>query len=205
MFLHSIATNRAEVVLPWNLFSQHGNSLFVFRVVLGVICFALFLPFIVLGVWTVNQMIAREGSPALLVVRMVLLIFGMVGLGLFFALIKKLTFDFVVPLMFLGTSDCVGAWRQFLTLLADNKARFLLYILFSIVLAVAIGFAVIAIVLLTCCCAGCLLAIPYLGTVLYLPVLIFARSYSLYYLAQYGPGFDVFAHPPGQGLSPTTA
>jgi len=54
------------------------------------------------------------------------------------------------------------------------------------------GLLVIAIVILTCCCAGCLLALPYLGTVLFLPVLTFSRSYSLYYLAQYGPEWDVF-------------
>jgi hypothetical protein len=35
--------------------------------------------------------------------------------------------------------------------------------------------------------------IPYLGTVLMLPILVFERSYSLYYLAQYGPEWDVFA------------
>jgi hypothetical protein len=34
--------------------------------------------------------------------------------------------------------------------------------------------------------------IPYLGTVLLLPILVFKRAYSLHYLAQYGPQYDVF-------------
>jgi hypothetical protein len=45
---------------------------------------------------------------------------------------------------------------------------------------------------LTCCILGCVLMIPFLGTVLLLPILVFKRSYSLYYLAQYGEQFDVF-------------
>ena len=49
--------------------------------------------------------------------------------------------------------------------------------------------------MVTCCTAGCLMAIPFIGTVLLLPILIFKRSYSLFYLAQYGPEYDVFPAP----------
>ena len=38
-----------------------------------------------------------------------------------------------------------------------------------------------------------LLAIPFVGTVLMLPIYVFQRSYSLFYLAQYGPEFNAFA------------
>ena len=34
--------------------------------------------------------------------------------------------------------------------------------------------------------------VPYLGTVLLLPVLVFQRAYSLHFLAQFGPAYDVF-------------
>jgi hypothetical protein len=34
--------------------------------------------------------------------------------------------------------------------------------------------------------------IPFLGTVLLLPVHVFRRAYSLHYLAQYGEEYDVF-------------
>ena len=69
---------------------------------------------------------------------------------------------------------------------------FALYILFQIVLGMAIGVIVFGAVVITCCCALFLLAIPYLGTVLLLPVLVFKRSYSLYFLRQFGPDYDVF-------------
>jgi hypothetical protein len=48
----------------------------------------------------------------------------------------------------------------------------------------------------TCCIAGCLMALPYVGTVALLPVLVFKRSYSIYYLAQFGPAYNVFPPAP---------
>jgi hypothetical protein len=51
------------------------------------------------------------------------------------------------------------------------------------------------------------MAIPYLGTVLLLPVLVFKRSYSIYFLRQFGPEYDVFPPappaPPVTGLQPS--
>ena len=109
-----------------------------------------------------------------------------------FLLIHKFTKDFVVPIMYLRTSSCVEAWREFLGILSGNKCRFLLYILFQIVIGIATAMIVVAAAMVTCCCACCILAIPYIGTVLFLPVLIFKRAYSLFYFRQYGSQFDVF-------------
>jgi hypothetical protein len=50
--------------------------------------------------------------------------------------------------------------------------------------------------------ANSLFAIPYLGTVLLLPFHVFGRSYSLHYLAQYGPEFNVFEPLPGPTATP---
>ncbi len=42
---------------------------------------------------------------------------------------------------------------------------------------------------LTCCIA----AIPYVGTVILLPVFVLLRSFSLLFLRQFGPDYDVWA------------
>jgi hypothetical protein len=44
----------------------------------------------------------------------------------------------------------------------------------------------------TCCLAG----LPYLGTVFFLPLFVFARSYSLYFLRQFGPQYNLIAELP---------
>ena len=67
---------------------------------------------------------------------------------------------------------------------------------FQIVLGMAIGIIVFGAMIITCCIAGCLMILPYIGTVLLLPVLVFKRSYSLYFLRQFGPGYDVFPPAP---------
>ena len=67
--------------------------------------------------------------------------------------------------------------------------------LFQIVLGLATGIVIVIAFLATCCIACCVMMLPYLGTVLLLPILVFKRSYSLYYFAQYGPPYDVFPLP----------
>ena len=48
MFLHCVAGNKAEVKIPWAKFREHANSLFVFRIVLGLVGFVvIMLPLIV--------------------------------------------------------------------------------------------------------------------------------------------------------------
>jgi hypothetical protein len=66
----------------------------------------------------------------------------------------------------------------------------------------AISTIVIAAILVTCCCAACIFVIPYIGTVAMLPLFVFRRAYSAYYLQQYGDEFDVFAEAEPEGDIP---
>jgi hypothetical protein len=209
MFLHCVALNKAEVEVPWKTYGREANSLFGFRLVLGLVSAAVSLPPLVLcglkffrmlmdDAWSVHGVLAAIGlGLAFLLAAMV------------FALVQKFTADFVVPIMYRQRRRCWEAWAEFGRLLKTHFGYVILYLLFQIVLSFAIGFVVLAIVLVTCCIAGCLLALPYLGTVLFLPVLVFKRSYSIHYLAQYGPEYDVFAPVelpgvPGTAPSPPT-
>jgi len=139
---------------------------------------------------------------AVVISGFVLVILSMIVLGISFGLIKEFTNDFVVPVMYLGRAKCVDGWRQFLSILSVNKCKFLLYVLFQIVIGMGIGGIILGLALFTCCCACCLMAIPYIGTVLLLPILVFSRSYSLIYLKQYGSAFDVFVKPEVVGEVP---
>ncbi len=203
MFLHCVALNKAEVKVPWRKFGKQGNSLFLFRIVVGLISFAIVMMLIAMLVVIGVLLFAGGGDPnPLSIIGMVLLAFCLiVPTAIVFALINKFTLDFVVPIMFLRQGTCMTAWREFWQLLTGNKGKFTIYILFQIVIALAIGIIVMACVCITCCCLGCILAIPYIGTVLMLPVLVFHRSYSLLYLRQYDPSFDVFEPEPDTTLA----
>jgi len=107
-------------------------------------------------------------------------------------IVAKLTKDLVVPIMFLRGGTWREAWRELLGLFAGRRQLLIVYLLFQIVLALAIGAGILVIIIATCCIAGCLMAIPYLGTVALLPVLVFQRAYSLFYLRQLGARYDLF-------------
>ena len=200
MFLHCVALNKAEVVLPWDKYAAQGNSLFWFRLVLGLIGSVLTLPLLAIIGLMVYGMVRQGAAHAAGVMVAAGLVLVLIALAIVFFLIEKFTKDFVVPIMYLKSKKCLEAWKELRALLAGNAGHFALYILFQIVLSIAIGTIVLVVVLLTCCIAGCFLAIPYLGTVLLLPAFAFKRAYSLHYFAQYGSEYDVFPPP----ASPTT-
>ncbi|MFO0961160.1 MAG: hypothetical protein U0800_27585, partial [Isosphaeraceae bacterium] len=78
------------------------------------------------------------------------------------------------------------------SILPGNIGKIILYFLFKIVLGIGTN---IARTLLICgtCCIG---ALPYLNSVVTLPVTYFSRCYNLYFLQQFGPDFQVI----GRGL-----
>ena len=164
----------------------------MFRLALGFI--SLFVFGLLIGIAAVLAFVlGRDAGPAPIIIIVVVTILLLMPLGITFGLIGKFTKDFVVPVMYMRNALCVDSWREFMSLLSANKGRFALYILFQIVISMAIGAIILALVVVTCCCAACIMGIPYIGTVLLLPIFVFARSYSLHYLAQYGPDYDAFA------------
>ena len=192
MFLHCVALNKAEVRAPWEQFAGAGNSLWRFRIGLGLAGMVVTLPLLVLTVVPVLRMVMRgtPGTLGIVVAAGALLV--LIVAVIVFALISKLTTDFVVPIMFRRGQRCLAAWRELRGLLVAHAGSFVLYLLMQIVLGMAIGMALLVVIVATCCIAGCFLAIPYIGTVLLLPVLVFKRAYSLHFLAQLGPEYDVF-------------
>jgi hypothetical protein len=64
-----------------------------------------------------------------------------------------------------------------------------LYCLFLIVLALA----TVIVACVATCATCCITAIPYIGTVILLPVFVLLRSFSLLFLRQFGADYDVWA------------
>lgn len=195
MLLHCVGEHKAEVKVPWSKFRIQGNSLFLFRIVVGII-----------GLISMILLIAIIALPIILLSKSdampVMIIFGvfsglclLLPVAICFGLIGKFTNDFVVPIMYLHGLPCTEAWRQFLTILKVNKANFTIYILFQFVISIVISGIVFAVVLCTCGCACCFMCIPYIGTVLLSPIFVFKRAYSAYYIAQFGAAYNVFRDP----------
>jgi hypothetical protein len=207
MFFHCVSRDKGEVVKPWKQYAQQANSLFLFRLVLGLAGVAASILFIVPLV-AIGFSFAKTGIAGFALANLVwgfLLIFCIIMIALTLSGIRLLTDDFVVPIMSLRRCSVTEGWKEFWRLLMSNKGSFTVYLLFLFVIGLAIGMIILLAVLVTCCCAACFLMIPYIGTVVMLPILVWRRAYSLLYLSQYGPEFDVFVPEPTPIVVPTAS
>ena len=196
MFLENVVRNTSEVAQPWRRWARQGNSLFWWRLAFGLVCVCVVVVILAAAVWGILVPCLRAHAfvpatvPVIAGVSIALLTF-MIVVGY----ISLFLHDFVVPLMARNAAGAMRAWRLFMALTHGHVRKFLLYGLFHFMLSIVAGTAVVVTVFLTCCIAGCLLIIPYIGTVAMLPVLVFFRLYSLEYLAQYGPQYDLLRAP----------
>ena len=190
MFIDCIVKNRRAVAEPWREFRKEGNSYFLFSLVVGfcflILAALLSLPLIILAIKGRYYLYLHRDRLDLYVISLIAAwVFVMLLLVFVWALIA----NFMTPVMYRRRCRAYEAFRAVTTLIAANPAEILLYCLFLIVLALA---SVIVGCLVTCATC-CIAAIPYIGTVILLPVFVLLRSFSLLFLRQFGPEYDVWA------------
>ena len=122
-------------------------------------------------------------------VGIALVVCVIIGIGLPLAMIVY----FMVPIMYRRRCRALAAARESFGLIVAEPGPVILFFLFQIVLALAIAFATCFLVCVTCCVA----ALPYIGTVILLPIHVFWVSYLLLFVRQFGPEYDVWS-----GLAP---
>jgi hypothetical protein len=193
MFLDGVVRNRGAVVEPWHQFRQLGNSLFWFHVVLWLISGAISLMILAaaLAIAWPDIRAGQFGGAAIAAI----LVWAAIEIPLTLAAVVIFLFleDFVVPAMYLRNVRTMAAWgivgRE---VLKGHLGVIILYCLMRIVLGLAIGICTVLGTCLTCCLA----ALPYLGTVILLPLPVFRRCYSLYFLEQFGDPWRAFPSAP---------
>jgi hypothetical protein len=189
LFLNGVATNQTEVTGPWNEFAREGNSLFRFRLVLGLGGCVLTLSLLAGAVLMQALSFEPNAGSAWLAFGLLLTPALLCALGLW--LIGSLTEDFVVPIQYLRRCGCRTAWGILLGHMSRFPSAFLLYLLIQIPLSLVTALAVFVFAVITCC-GCCLLFVPYLSTVILLPVFVLHRAYPLHFLAQLGPEWNAF-------------
>ena len=192
LFLHNVVHDKAEVTKPWHEYRRQGDSLFLWRLVYGVIVFAAFILMFFFFFGLIVKMIHHDITGA----QKVYTIFGMVLLFLTLFIITSYISlflnDFVVPVMFKYKISATKGWGKFLPLMSRHFGYFLLYGIIIFLLIIFIIFCVVLFGLVTCCIGFLLLIIPYIGSIVLLPISYTMRSFSVEFLAQFGPDFDVF-------------
>ena len=188
IYLDNVIHNRAQIVEPWHRLRDLGNSLFLWRVAFTVACglvalLLLLLFFAPAATLSFSDALAGLSYAAMGFGVLILIVFGI--LAAYVALFLE---GFVIPIMYKFDLKATEAWRYFLPWLKAQPLPFFLYGLFVLVL----GFCVVVIFGLACLLTCCIVALPYVGTVILLPIWVTYRLFSVEFLAQFDPGFDLF-------------
>ena len=180
MFIDCIVRNRGAITAPWREYRAEGNRYFVFQLVLA------FCGMIVFGGLALIFVLGHYWGASIVPLALLILV-GVVCLLV--AVVLQMVMRFMVPVMYRQRCDAMAALRQVWTLVTDNLGIFVLFALFYIVLAIAGAMIGCLAACVTCCIA----ALPYIGTVILLPVVMFLFAYPLCFLRQFGDPYDVWA------------
>ena len=187
IFTDCIVNNRAAIAAPWREFRKEGNSLFLFSLLVCLV-FAAIALLVLLPIFLPNILHWKPSDLRLFaeISSLVSIIFVILLLALAWVLVS----DFMTTVMYRRRCRAGEAFRAVASLIATYPGEIVLYCLFLIALAAASAMIGCASMCVTCC----ITAIPYVGTVILLPIFVLFRSFSLTFLRQFGPEYDVWAN-----------
>jgi hypothetical protein len=224
MFLDNVVHDRAEIKAPWAEFRETAWSFFWFRFWFGQILGGLLLLFLFIAAIPMLvqalrpdeeglslalkiiqgssniaelQALTKGSSYFLFLALSFVLIFPTL---IFWGVAETLLGDFIVPIMYLRrlrTWEAIGVFRA--ALMPGYVGGLVVYVIVRWILRIATGLIALLVILCTCCFC-CLGFLPVVSSIALLPIAYFMRCYSLYYLEQYGPVWEVF--PPKEELQP---
>jgi len=187
IFTDCIVRNRAAIVEPWREYRKEGNSYFLFflAIMFGLLVLAAIMlaTFIALG-WVGHH--AREMSSTAFIGLLLFLFVFWFSIGIFIAVVSY----FMLPVMYRRRCRAMEAFRDVTLLIAHNPGSFVLFCLFGIVLILA----VLMVGTIVSCATCCIAALPYIGTVILLPLFVCLRAFVLLFVRQFGPDYDVWVN-----------
>jgi hypothetical protein len=180
-----IVRNRAAIVEPWKELRAEGNSFFLFSL---LVMLALIAVIVIAGLLLIVPFIpwGDQAQPGVAFwIGLSLFVFVAVCLAFVWALASQL----MVPIMYRQRCRARVAFARAVDLVTSHPGPILLYVLFFMLLAVAMVMISCAVTCATCCIA----AIPYVGTVILLPIPVTLGAFLLLFLRQFGPDYDVWS------------
>jgi len=191
MLLDGIVKNRGAIKEPWKEYRHEGNSLFVFKIAVGICGFIAFgiavgLP-IYIAMPDIQGEVWSDASWNALIVGIGLFVPFMIVFGIAYPFFLKV---FLIPTMYLKRVQAMEgvhiAWKN---LCKGHIGSAVLLLLMFIVFGLGAGVAIVVVTCSTCCIAG----LPYISSVVFLPITVFFACYVLEYLQQFGPEWQFFA------------
>ncbi|MEZ4238715.1 MAG: hypothetical protein R3F59_21700 [Myxococcota bacterium] len=179
MTIDNLVNDRGAVQAPWSAWAAEADALFRFRLSVGLAAGAVGLAAAGLagfGVWLTWTGVPDGTHLGLLVVAGA--ISGAAALAA--ALADWSATEFVAPLMYVRRYGVADGFRDLRAMLGADLGGFLVYVLLKVVAGLGVGFLTVA---LTCMTCG-LTLLPFLGTLILLPLFVFLRTFALAFVAQ---------------------
>lgn len=186
IFTDCIVRNQTVIAGPWREYRKEGNSYFLFllAIVFALLVFVALMLGSVIGLGLFNRP-AGEMVSMTFIGLVVFLFVIWVSIIIFVSIATY----FMVPVMYRRRCRAVEAFGDVTLLIWHHLGAFFLLCLFGIVLILA----VLMIGAIVTCATCCLAALPYVGTVILLPLFVCLRAFGLVFLRQFGPDYDVWA------------
>lgn len=190
IFIDNLARNEAAIVRPWKEYASLANRYFGFRLFLAFGLSSIVLVLLAgagaLGFYDYNLQ-GFVGPWTIVAIAVLVGLAMFLGINIF--ILDLVTYDFIVPTMMLrrcGVKAALGiVWREILT---GHWWPVILFYGMFFLLSIATTMVAIMISCITCC----VIWIPYVSSVILLPITIFMRCFPLYYLAEYGAEWKIF-------------
>jgi hypothetical protein len=195
MLLDNVVQDRADVVAPWYEYRNEANSFFLFNLLWGFLVSAIGIAYISFCFANLQALYESSANSKALFVPAVLAGLGLLVFSMISFFIYLLFRDFVVPIMYRDRATTWKAAQKFLSLFLSEPFHFIGYGLFLFCLSLLIVAGIILIGCVTCCIAFLILAIPYINAVVLLPISYAMRSFSIEFLEQFGPEYQIFPRP----------
>jgi hypothetical protein len=122
-------------------------------------------------------------------VTMICAIIFLVLVWVVFGIILAVVTQFMVPVMYRRRCLAKEAFFDVWALVRRRPGPFVLFVLFGIVLGLALLVVGTIASCMTCCIAG----LPYVSSVVMLPAFVWLLAFKLLFLRQFGPEYDVWA------------
>ncbi len=203
MFLDNVIHARAFIAKPWREYAPEANSLFLWNLLFGFVVLSVVIIYLAECYTALHSLYIVYEDPMHLLRPGLWMLLGLSGILIGACFIELLLTSFIVPIMYRERVKVMDAWTRLVQLLAEHPAQFVLYSLFYFVVMLIIAICVVVVGFLTCCIGFLVLAIPYIGDVLLLPISYAMRAFSVEFLEQFGPDYKIF--PAGEGLASETS
>ncbi|MCP5487458.1 MAG: hypothetical protein H7A43_02320 [Verrucomicrobia bacterium] len=192
MLIHQLARNTTDVGVPWKDNGSESLSYFLWTLMIGsgvTLLFGMVIAILVgITVASTHGSASVAGLTAVTITVAVL----MALLFLLFYLVWLVVTDLIRPVMWMHQCSFPEGWQTLWPCLKAEPGTVFLYALTRVGIQIGFSMAIMVGGLLTCCCGFLLIAIPYIGQVITLPVYAFNQLYALEFLKGFGPDYDAF-------------